>query len=111
MWIVPRRMSRWRVRRASVARERMEATIVSKALEEEDYEGLLDFGLGGKRTERFRDSWGDKLLRFRLGIEGSLRPSISYAGGSPVVRAEIGHWLRCEVASSVRRAIAFTSKC
>ena len=36
MWIVPRRMSRWRVRRASVARDRMEVTIVSKALEEED---------------------------------------------------------------------------
>lgn len=37
MWMVPRRMSRWRVRRASVARERMEATIVSKALEK-DYD-------------------------------------------------------------------------
>lgn len=31
MWIVPRRMSSWSVRRAVVARERMEARIVSKA--------------------------------------------------------------------------------
>lgn len=35
-WIVPRRISRWRVWRASVARERIEVTIVSKALDEED---------------------------------------------------------------------------
>lgn len=47
---------------------------------------------GEKLTERFRDSWGDKLLGSRLEIGGNLVQSISFAGGSLGVRAEIGHW-------------------
>lgn len=47
---------------------------------------------GEKLTGRFRDSWGDKLLGSRLEIGGNLVQSISYAGRSLGVRAEIEHW-------------------
>lgn len=47
---------------------------------------------GGKLTERFRDSWGDKLLGSRLEIGGNLVQSISYAGRSLGERAEIEYW-------------------
>lgn len=46
---------------------------------------------GEKLTERFRDSWVDKWLGSRLEIGGNLVRSISYAGRSLGVRAEIGH--------------------
>ena len=52
----------------------------------------LIYEMGEKLTERFRDSWGDKWLGFRLVIGGSLERSISYAWKGLGLRAETGHW-------------------